>query len=244
LEKYQNAIQDFSRAIELLPDFCYDYINRGNLYYKLGQYDKAIQDYSKALKLEPEPGVDNYIYYRRGASYYKTKQYDKAIKDFSVLTDAGGCFQRASIYCEFKQYDKAIKEYSKAIQLKQSNQIWEYSQAAYLCIMEICILDGKSKQFEHWLEQFEESIPKNELSKGNLAIKLFLILAHKCVMNESTTDIEKQLDVLLKYNIELDWSFELTDEWLKSSKNGLTSEQIKYIKSLTSKLKDAQRVQI
>ena len=48
VDDYENAIQDYDRAIQLDPSYASAYYNRGYSYYKLGQYQPAIQDYDKA----------------------------------------------------------------------------------------------------------------------------------------------------------------------------------------------------
>ncbi|WP_235318134.1 tetratricopeptide repeat protein [Porphyromonas gulae] len=49
---YEEAIKDYSKAIELDGKFVDAYYNRGNAYYKKGSYDEAIKDYSKAIELD------------------------------------------------------------------------------------------------------------------------------------------------------------------------------------------------
>ena len=78
-------------------------------------------------------------------------------------------------------------------------------------------------------------------TKDSLLIKLYLVCLNKCILNEPRTEIESRLDALLKEKIELSWSFELTDDWLDNPKNGLTAEQIKYIRELTDKVKASQK---
>ena len=47
LEKFCEALSDFSRAVEMAPDMPEPYINRGNLYLQLQDYAGAIEDYKK-----------------------------------------------------------------------------------------------------------------------------------------------------------------------------------------------------
>jgi tetratricopeptide (TPR) repeat protein len=53
LGKYEQAIQDFSKAIEVAPGLETLYFNRGSVYYHLGKYTQVIQDSSKAIELTP-----------------------------------------------------------------------------------------------------------------------------------------------------------------------------------------------
>ena len=52
--QHDQAIQDYTEAIRLKPDFADAYYNRGLNYYKKGQYDRAIQDYSEGIRLKPD----------------------------------------------------------------------------------------------------------------------------------------------------------------------------------------------
>jgi tetratricopeptide (TPR) repeat protein len=56
---YDGAIQDYSKAIELVPQDAVAYKNRGNAYKAKGDYEYAFQDYSKAIELNPK---DEYVY--------------------------------------------------------------------------------------------------------------------------------------------------------------------------------------
>ncbi len=48
---YQQAIKDFTKAIELKPDFALAYSSRGTTYGMLGNYKLAIEDFKVAARL-------------------------------------------------------------------------------------------------------------------------------------------------------------------------------------------------
>lgn len=50
---FGKAIADYTRVIELNPDFPGAYNNRGTSYAKLGRYPEAIEDFKKAVELNP-----------------------------------------------------------------------------------------------------------------------------------------------------------------------------------------------
>ncbi len=54
LEKYDEAIEDYTKAIHLDPDFALAYNNRGVVYHNLEKYDEAIEDYTEAIRLDPD----------------------------------------------------------------------------------------------------------------------------------------------------------------------------------------------
>jgi tetratricopeptide (TPR) repeat protein len=52
--RYEEALKDYNKAIEIKPTLASAYVNRGIAYSHLGQYEKAIADYEKGLELDPE----------------------------------------------------------------------------------------------------------------------------------------------------------------------------------------------
>jgi tetratricopeptide (TPR) repeat protein len=122
-ENYEEAIIEFSKAIDLNPMFAETYYNRGLTYRKLPLYDndKALDDYSKAIDLNP---MFAEAYYNRGVIYNELTNYDKALDDYSKAIglnpmDAKAYYNRGLIYHKLPlpRYDKALDDYSKAIEL-------------------------------------------------------------------------------------------------------------------------------
>uniref|UniRef100_A0A6I8PR61 Uncharacterized protein n=2 Tax=Ornithorhynchus anatinus TaxID=9258 RepID=A0A6I8PR61_ORNAN len=50
---FDEAIDDYSSAIEAQPSFEVPYYNRGLIFYRLGQFDEALRDFRKVLDLNP-----------------------------------------------------------------------------------------------------------------------------------------------------------------------------------------------
>jgi esterase/lipase superfamily enzyme len=71
------AIADYSKAIELQPNFALAFIRRGALYVETGKYDLAIQDLTQALQLEPN-SLDAYRY---RAQAYRAKGLTSSAED-------------------------------------------------------------------------------------------------------------------------------------------------------------------
>jgi tetratricopeptide (TPR) repeat protein len=76
---YHEAIDAYSKAIELNPDGGDAYKGRGFAYLGLKDDKHAIEDFSKAIELNSQ---DSEAYNDRGMSYYFLKNYQLAIKDF------------------------------------------------------------------------------------------------------------------------------------------------------------------
>jgi tetratricopeptide (TPR) repeat protein len=75
------AIEDFTQAIRLKPNYASAYVSRGRQYVLKGQDDRAIQDFNQAIKVEPNPS-DNFAFYNRAGAYHRKNQIDRAIQDY------------------------------------------------------------------------------------------------------------------------------------------------------------------
>ena len=73
------AIANYTKAIELKPDYGEAYTNRGAAYLLKKLYDKAITDSSKAIELNP---TNDSAYQNRGRAYRGKGLYKQAMADF------------------------------------------------------------------------------------------------------------------------------------------------------------------
>ena len=84
--QYDQAIADFTNALEINPKYVDAYINRGIAHANKGEYDQAISDYTKALEIDPK-GKD--VYYNRGVAYYFKRTYDKSLENIEKAQELG-----------------------------------------------------------------------------------------------------------------------------------------------------------
>jgi tetratricopeptide (TPR) repeat protein len=125
--EFDQAISDFSQAIEANPKYYKAFNSRGIAYYRKGQYDLAIADYSRAIKLYPK---DSMIYLNRGISYAYTRQNNKAINDFNKAIQLNkdnfdAYYFRGIVYKNKGQLDSALSDFNRAITIIPNN-IWAY----------------------------------------------------------------------------------------------------------------------
>jgi Tetratricopeptide repeat. len=50
-EDYENAIENYNKALLLNPAFSECYFNKGLCYYNLKDFDKAIEEYTKGFRI-------------------------------------------------------------------------------------------------------------------------------------------------------------------------------------------------
>lgn len=78
LNKHENAIEDYNKAIKLNQDYAEAYYNRGVTYYELKQPERTIKDFDTGIGMNP-----NYAeaYWNRSIAYLKIGKYKEAAKD-------------------------------------------------------------------------------------------------------------------------------------------------------------------
>ena len=86
LKQYDNAIKDYSQAIELDPAQVTAYNNRGNSYYERNEYQLALADFNQSLQRKPDYAK---AHLNRGLVYYQMDKTDQACKDFQNASDHG-----------------------------------------------------------------------------------------------------------------------------------------------------------
>ncbi|MBC8351041.1 MAG: tetratricopeptide repeat protein [Planctomycetes bacterium] len=85
--KYDKAIVDFTRVIELRPDYPNAWFNRAEIRYELGRFEQAIPDYTKMLALNPN---DFGGYTSRGHTYFRLQNFAKALEDYTSAIELDG----------------------------------------------------------------------------------------------------------------------------------------------------------
>ena len=129
---YERAIADYSRALELAPEYVAAYYNRGLAYAGQGDYDRAVADYEQALEFAPENAK---AYYNRGTAYVRRGDYDRAIADYDKVLEldpenAGAYNNRGAAYVGRGDYDTAIWDYDKTLELAPRDAAAYYNRGA------------------------------------------------------------------------------------------------------------------
>lgn len=98
-ENYKKALTDFSKVIQMEPDFAYAYYNRAYVKYKLQDFDGAIADYNYAVQINPQFAD---AYYNRGLLLYIENYKMNACQDFGKAGELGltQAYLIIKVYCE------------------------------------------------------------------------------------------------------------------------------------------------
>lgn len=118
--QWRSAIPEYTKALQLNPEFVDAYLSRGLCYEVEGMLNKAIRDYTRAIKLDPKSSEA----YESRAQYHSQINNDaQAIQGYSkALTfdprNAWLYWGRAQVYAGKRLYAKATQDYRRAIRLE------------------------------------------------------------------------------------------------------------------------------
>ncbi len=113
----ERAVDDYTRAITLFPQYYEAFFSRGTTYDRLGKSDFAIEDYDVAISLKPSSYE---AYTNRGLVFKKIGRRNEAAADFeraaALSTSAGKAhFNLGIIRFEDGRLGEAIEQFSLAI---------------------------------------------------------------------------------------------------------------------------------
>ena len=120
---FDEAITDFSRAIEIEPTNANAIFNRATIYRGKGEYEKSIGDLNKYILLNPTNAM---AFENRASDFAGLEAFDQAIRDWSEglrlnPNDATALALRGFCYNKKGRFDDALKDYYRAIQIDPTN---------------------------------------------------------------------------------------------------------------------------
>ena len=130
LGKFDQAIKDFTKCIQLNPDNTVAIEGRGRVYMNLGQYDQALKDFDFILK-----GNENHLFALRGKcwAHFRAKEYDQAVQSFTQLIKITPANETSLLYESYgglgwsyyyqSQFEKARDDFDSAIRMTSPDNI-------------------------------------------------------------------------------------------------------------------------
>lgn len=115
--RFQQAIDNFNKLIQLDPELYEAYFLRGIGKYNLGDFLGAKSDFDKALSINP---VFTMAYHYRAITYSRLGQYDNALEDLQEAVDLrpsynGLYFSRGVTYLLSQQFELAEADFNRFI---------------------------------------------------------------------------------------------------------------------------------
>jgi Flp pilus assembly protein TadD len=122
--RFDSAMADFSKMIELAPKDVTGYIERAQTEDLSRHYDTALADANKALELKPNDALATKF---RGFAYIGLSQWDKAVADFTVAiqadpNDPQNYDRRAWANRNLKNFPAAIEDYTTVLQKNPNDE--------------------------------------------------------------------------------------------------------------------------
>jgi tetratricopeptide (TPR) repeat protein len=128
--KWNEAIAEYTKAIEIAPKLAEAHNNRATAYTEKGDYDKAIADCNTVIEMDPESVI---AYYNRSIAYLYNRQYTKAISDCDKMIQMGlnspwVYYHRGMAYLSMNDYRSALSDFNQAKTLSTSPQFIQLAE--------------------------------------------------------------------------------------------------------------------
>ena len=140
-QRYEEAIQAFSTAIEIIPRDYQAYNYRGVALALMGKYDKALADYNKALEIRPRYAE---AYNNRGFARTQQGDLSNALNDYARALEINPFFvdaynNKAWVLAtcadqRFRDGGQAVRLAQKAVELKPDVVSLDTLAAAYAAV--------------------------------------------------------------------------------------------------------------
>ena len=150
-EKYAEAVEIYTRAIEQKPSDKYSLLNRALAYDKLGIKDSALRGYEQVTEIDPQYAL---VYNNRGWFYHQSDDFDSALQDYNKAIEINPDYElplwnRASLYLENNNPEQALSDYLKLYELNQNNYMALYN--AGLCYEQTNAKENAIEYFEAFI---------------------------------------------------------------------------------------------
>ncbi len=123
LNKYNESIKCYDKAIELDPKWAVPWNGKGNALLSLNRYNESTRCFDKAIELDPKYANP---WNGKGANFAAIGKYAESIRCFNKSIelnpqDAGFWMNKGSAFADQHEYEEAIKAFNRAIELNSSN---------------------------------------------------------------------------------------------------------------------------
>ncbi len=123
LNRPDDAVADYTKAIELDPEDIGAYFNRAGVYRRLGDFDKALEDYTTNIELDPTIPESYFI---RAEVYIEINDNDSALADYNHViqmdpNSVEGYINRGLFYENSGYPNEALQDYQHALKIDPQN---------------------------------------------------------------------------------------------------------------------------
>jgi len=121
---FRDAIEQFSKAIELDPDYDKAYIQRGIAYTKVDDFEKAARDFDRAIVFNEK---DAELYYFSGAAYQMQGELETALNKLNLAVEMKNNFLeahqvRSEVLMELGRYQEALADCRTCLDIREDDR--------------------------------------------------------------------------------------------------------------------------
>ncbi len=187
---YADAIEQYTKAIELDPDFEKAYISRAGVYSRSGDHEKAAMDYDRATVFNKK---ETDLYYLSGNEWYLHGNNELALKKLThaiqLKKNFLEAFQvRSVVYMKLEKYELALEDCTRCLKLNEDERTYYNLAQVY----------EKLDMYSEAEEAYKSSINMNRrLVQTHFAYAQLLFSREK--YNEASNSIMQVLQLEPKY---------------------------------------------
>lgn len=227
-KKYNEALAELQKAIDLFPDKEEAFFHRGVISSEMKEYEKSIEAYNEYIELvKKKEGVINKIglsaaYNNKGNALSKLNKKEYALKMYNEAinldpSDPAVYGNKANVLLELERKEEALKMYSEAIKLNPNDPQLNNSKGVVL--FELGFLtenpEKKQKLYDEAVEFLKRAKSLNRDSVAYNLIEVFLL----------KKDFDNAFEELKTYISEFKNPFVKKDDyetrWLVSLEDGI-----------------------
>jgi tetratricopeptide (TPR) repeat protein/TolB-like protein len=162
--KYEEAVDELKRAVELAPNSDDGYRRLASAYMRSGEKDKAIETYQKAIQIAPYYWKN---YNLLGQAYLELGDYGKALPAFQRVIELApeigfGYWNLGAVYFGQGKFNESIPYFQKALAITPDSVLYSNIGTAYFYM----------QRYAEAVAMFEKAVAMNtndEGLMGNLA---------------------------------------------------------------------------
>jgi tetratricopeptide (TPR) repeat protein len=191
---YEEALKDYSRAIDINPEDDFSISGRGYTYQLMDLYKEALEDYGRAIEINPE---DVWTIASRGLTYYFMNCHIEAVKDFDRTIKINpehtlSFHGRSKAYQAMQRYEEALEDLDSVIQIDPEDAWAIASRGQTYRFME---------RYEEALKDFDRAIQIDPELDWAIASR-----GQTYRFMERYEEALKDFDRAIEINPELDWA--------------------------------------
>tara|TARA_B100001057_G_C22804424_1_gene932764 strand:+ start:154 stop:1704 length:1551 start_codon:yes stop_codon:yes gene_type:complete len=126
-KKFEEAKDNYSKALEINPTFINAIINLGNLYFELNDFKNATDHYLKAIEIDNKNALAHYnlglVYQSIGEFENSKKEFEEVLKINPVNTNADKMISRFTKYTLDNNHLKKMEEKLRNLKLNDAQKI-------------------------------------------------------------------------------------------------------------------------